>query len=486
MAVTKEQLDRAFNPRTVAVIGAKKSAGYNWLQHVRRVHGKAYSVHTNPESAREIADLGFENYASVLDIPDQIDYVIVCTPRSAAPQVIRECIRKGVGGVGMFSSGFAETKEPEGVRLQQEIVRLATEADLPLIGPNCMGLYNPRAGIKFMPEQVVGPEAAGPVTFVSQSGGHGATFATAALAAGLGINKIISFGNGATMESADYLEYFAGDSDTRVIAMYVEGVRDGRRFFDVLKRATLHKPVVVWKGWQTPIGQRATSSHTGSLAIPNDIWDAAIRQAGAVRADNLEEAVDAVKALLFLPPVTGRGAALIGGSGGQSVSVSDAFAKAGMDVPLFTEASYAKLRDFFRLVGASYMNPIDVGGGNQAQIQTIVDIALNDANIDILAVQVSAGRRRGLNPQQARETETLLEVLKKAAARTRKPIVAMLVSADIYKEADGMGELDRELREAGIRSFLTHERTARALYKLTDYHRRRAERLHDGEVTAQP
>jgi len=484
MAITRERLDRAFNPRTVAVIGAKKSAGYNWLLHMRGIRGKAYSVHTNPESARDIAALGFENYASILDIPDDIDYVIVCTPRAAAPQVLRECIKKGVGGGGMFSSGFAETREPEGVRLQQEIVRLAREADLPLIGPNCMGLYNPLAGVKFMPEQVVGPEVAGPVTFVSQSGGHGATFATAAVADGIGINKIISFGNGATLESADYLEYFADDPGTKVIAMYIEGVRDGRRFFDILKRTTLRKPVVIWKGGQTTAGQRATSSHTGSIAGSIDIWDTVIRQAGAVRADNLEETVDAVKALLFLPPITGRGMALIGGSGGQSVSVSDAFAKAGMDVPLFSEASYARLREFFRLVGASYMNPIDVGGANQAQIETIVDIAINDSNIHMLAAQLSAGRRRSLNPQHAQDTESLLGVLKKTAARTRKPIVAMLVSANVYSEGEGMGDLDRELREAGIRSFLTHERTARALSKLTDYHRRRQERLGLAESTA--
>ena len=176
------------------------------------------------------------------------------------------------------------------------------------------------------------------------------------------------------LENADWLEYFAQDEATGFIAMYVESVRDGRRFFQLLKETCARKPVVIWKGGQTAEGKRATSSHTGAIAESMDTWDVVIRQAGAIRADSMTETVDILKALTTFAPFTGDGIGLTGGSGGQSVSMSDAFSKAGLRVPMLTRESFDRLEEFFQVIGASYLNPVDMGGMNRPMMESIVDI----------------------------------------------------------------------------------------------------------------
>lgn len=474
MPVTHQQLDRALNPRTVAVVGAKKASGFNWLRNMSELKGKLYSVHVNPDHGEEIEkDFGIKNYASVRDIPDDIDYVVVAVPRAAAPQVLRDCIEKGVGGVGMFSSGFSETKEPEGIELQAEITQIARDGNVALLGPNCMGLYNPSVGVRFSQEQAVGSE--GSVSFVSQSGGHAGSFATAAAARQIGLNMVVSFGNGVVLENADYLEYFGQDPKTSIIGMYIEGLKDGERFFEVLRRVAAQKPVVIWKGGQTPQGQRATSSHTGSLAESADMWDVVIRQCGAIRADNLEEAADVIKALQSLPPATGHGVGLIGGSGGQSVSMSDAFGKVGMDVPPLTDESYEKLRGFFRQIGASYMNPMDVGGMNRAQLQTIMDILIEDPRIDLVVGQLTPSSMRNNRFQNA-GMETLLTVLARTKEKASKPLACMLITPDPYGQGQELFDLDKRLQEADVPSFPSYERAARALSRMVGYYEARERR----------
>ena len=469
MAIDKAKLDRALNPRTVAVIGDKASSNFMWLRNMSTVQGKVYSVQINPDDLAGIEAMGISNYTSISDIPDDIDYVLVAVPRAAAPHVLKECIEKGVGGVAMFTSGFAETGTGEGLQLQERITQLAKDAGLILIGPNCMGLFNPKAGVRFSQEQITG--ISGTITFVSQSGGHAASLTLAAQAQGIGINKVVSFGNGVVLENADYLEYFAQDDETQVIAMYIEGVKDGRRFFHALRETTPRKPVVIWKGGQTEEGKRATSSHTGSLAESADTWDVLIKQCGALRADSLDEMVDVVKALAFMPKFTGQRIGLTGGSGGQSVSMTDAFAKAGLQVPLLATESYERLESFFRLIGASYMNPIDMGGMNRAHVETILGILAGDPNVDVVAMQLTPRALQG----NSQEGEGLLDALFNIKEKVNKPFATMLFTSNPYSDGENLKELDRRLQEAGIPSFPTYERAAQAIKKVADYYK-----FHDG------
>jgi acyl-CoA synthetase (NDP forming) len=453
------------NPRTVAVIGDAKVRNYRWLRSMSTFDGPVYSVQIDPNEIPGIEELGVPNYKSLLEIPDDIDYALVAVPRAAAAVVLRDCIAKGVGGVGMFTSGFAETDTDEGRAMQERLTEMAREAALPLIGPNCMGLYNPARGVRFMENQPSGFE--GDVTFLSQSGGHAADFSTAAHAAGVPARKVISFGNGVILENADYLEYFAQDEGTRYIAMYVEGLRDGPRFFAALREASRRKPVVLWKGGLTDAGGRATSSHTASLAGSAEIWDAVYRQTGAIAVTSIMEMVDVLTGLRMWPRFTGDGVGLTGGSGGQSVAMADVFSRAGMRVPQLSAESRERLASWFSLVGASFNNPVDMGS-NRSEMDTIFDVLAEDVGIHSVVVQVRPARG---DAGDAERIEQQLAALARLRERSGKPVAALTTSPTPLEDGPAMAELDGQLREIGVAAYPTYERAAMAMRKVLEYYR---------------
>ena len=389
----RAQLERLLNPRVVAVVGDKQISGYNWLKSLKSFSGHLYSVQIDPDELGGIAELGVANYPSLTEIPEPVDYVVCAVPRQVAPHIVTDCIAAQVGGVTLFTSGFAETAEELGIQLQAQIQKLAMENDLMLIGPNCMGLHIPKLGVRFNADQPEG--VSGDVGFISQSGTHGMNFSLSGAVQGIYASKLISFGNAIVLEASDFLEYLTDDAETKIIGMYLEGVRDGPRFFRALRAAARRKPVVTWKGGQTAAGSRATQSHTASLATNQAVWDAMVRQAGAVSVDSLDEMLDVVKGLRLTKPARGRRIGLMAMTGGQSVVITDAFAKAGWEVPALSDASYASLGEFFNTIGGSYRNPLDMAGTisqNPAEFLTrILTIMERDPNLDALAVEVSAG-----------------------------------------------------------------------------------------------
>ena len=292
------KLNRAFNPQCVAVIGDSGTNNFRWLHAQRSFKGKLYSVHTNPSSIEGIRALGIENYTSLMDIPEPIDLVIVAVPRALAPAVLDDCISREVAAAHFFTSGFSETDTEEGIKLERLLTEKANQANFHLIGPNCMGIFNPRIGLKQSVEQY--SRFYGPVGFISQSGTHAITFSLQSHLQGIDINKSVSFGNGIVLDSTDYLEYFGQDPEINVIGMYLEGVRNGKRFLSVLKEVSTRKPVVIWKGGRTEEGERAIASHTGSLAVSQKIWDVVVRQCGAIGVTDMDELVDTLKALFYL------------------------------------------------------------------------------------------------------------------------------------------------------------------------------------------
>ena len=471
MRVDRERLDRTLNPKTVVVVGDAKARNNRWLRSNKTVEGNGnlYSVQVDPNELAEIEALGVENFSSLADVPGEIDYVLVAVPRQVAPLIMRHCIARDVAGAAFFTSGFAETDTDEGRELQETLKTAATESGLVVIGPNCMGLYNPAAGVRFGPNQPSGFD--GPVSFVSQSGAHAMDFIMAAHDSGVRIGKAVSFGNGITLENADYLEYFAGDPGTEYLAMYVEGLQDGRRFFDQLRAATRIKPVVLWKGGRSSDGSRATRSHTASLAGSTEVWNALCRQTGAIQADSLTEAVDILKTLSFVPPFTGTGIGVMGGSGGQSVSMTDAFGDHGMRVPELGEASLTQLGEWFSLVGASFRNPIDMGT-NRTELEQILGILDDDDNVDVISMQL---RPRPKDDPEREQLDEPVAALATANARSSKPHIVLLHSPTPLQHGEAMRELDQELQALGIAAYPSYDRAARALAKVSAYYRWRAE-----------
>ena len=467
----RASLSRVLNPRTIVVAGDKKANGYLWLRNMSTFQGKLYSVQIDPAEIPGIEEMGVPNFPSLADVPDEIDYVLCAVPRPVAPRIISDCAANGVGGVALFTSGFAETGEEEGARLQAEIGRTAREAGLALIGPNCMGVYNPKLGVRQSAEQPTGE--AGPVGFISQSGTHAINFSLTGASQGVLISTSISMGNAEVLDVADYVDYLAADAATQVIAIYVEGVKDGRRFFDSLRRACEQKPVVVWKGGVTEAGARATASHTASLATSNTVWDAVVRQAGALNTESIDDTIDVLKVLLGCKPTTGRRMGLMAMTGGQSVVIADAFVRAGLDVPLLTASSYKKLSEFFNIIGGSYRNPLDMGGtigfgGQQQQLERLLNILDEDEHVDAIAMELASGfmaRRWQADPSSL---DGMIDLLVAHQERSPKPFVAILHPGHLEEVA---AQARSRVTERGLPVFHSFERGASALSHAIDYWR---------------
>jgi acyl-CoA synthetase (NDP forming) len=361
-----------------------------------------------------------------------------------------------------------------GIKLEGDLKALATASDIALVGPNCMGLYNPAIGLSNFPDLNVGVR--GDVCFISQSGTHSINFCSQAPARGIRINKAASIGNVLMIEAADYIDVMAGDEATRVIGMYVEGVRDGRRFFESLKRAAQAHPVVVWKGGMTDAGARATFSHTGSLATPATVWTAMVRQSGAVSVAGLDAMLDAVEMLARGKAVTGRGMGLVAMTGGQSVVITDTFATAGLEIPTLSPASYEELKSFFNIIGGSYRNPLDAGGtigggvhtGNLERILQILD---RDPVIDAIVLEVGTGLRAQRWATHEDELTGLLDQLAQFSRATSKPFVLILHPAHVETIVVRAKQL---ARERGLVVFDSFERSAAAIRVSYDYWSNRA------------
>jgi acyl-CoA synthetase (NDP forming) len=472
-SITK-RLDRVFNPRSVAVVGDKQALGYMWLRSLSCFKGKVYSVQIDPKELPGIAELGVVNYPSLMDIPGPVDYAIAAVPRMVAPAIVKDCIRKDVGGVCFFTSGFAETDTDEGIRLQQVITDLAREAGLLIIGPNCVGVYNPKIGLRHSAAQAYGE--GGSVGFIAQSGTHATFFTIAGAHHGIKFSKSVSYGNAAVLDSTDYLEYLKADKETEIIGMYVEAVKDGRRFFRLLHSVAEKKPVLIWKGGEGEEGARAIASHTGALAQLGIVWQTLIKQCGAIKIESLDEMIDTVKALLYVKPARGDRVGLIAMSGGQSVALTDTFSKAGLKVPLLSKNSYKRLATFFNIIGGSYRNPFDISSSflmsenSLSNLANMLDVMEKDPNIDCIVLElftIISPFRKGL-----KAPDPLLDAISEFKERSSKPFITIVSTA--HSETLALEVRDR-LMSKGIPSFPNFERGAKTLKRLVDYYRFRQE-----------
>jgi len=459
------KLERAFNPRVLAVVG--DSGYFQWLRSNADFKGQLYSVQVNPKTIKQIEEMGVKNYTSLLDIPEPVDLVIVTVGRKYALQILEDCIRKDVAAAHFFTAGFTETDTEDGADLERALTERAIEANFHLIGPNCMGIFNPAVGLKQEMGQYVG--TTGPLGFISQSGTHAINFSLEAHLQGIDISKSVSFGNGTVLDSAEYLDYFGRDETIKAIGMYLEGVRDGRRLLEVLREVSSKKPVVMWKGGRTEGGSRAIASHTGSLAVSQTIWTAAMRQGGALPVLGMDELIDTLKALLYLKPVYGNRVVLAGGSGGQSVAITDAFTEAGLEVPQLSQESFDKFEEFFTVIGGSYRNPVDTGNPNRLQMERIISIIEQDTNTDniVMLMNASGAGPPGMDVQRDDEIKAIAQM----RARTSKPVMVCLQLTMLPRVIADARTIVKTLQDAGIPAFTSLERGALALRNALDYYR---------------
>jgi len=473
-AARLKNLERAFNPRTVVVIGDKRMGGYMWLRSMTQLKGKLYSVQIDPNEIPGIEAMGIENRKSLAEITEPIDYAISAVPRQIAPRILKDCIANHVGSIGFFTSGFSETSEELGIRLEAELRELALNSEIALVGPNCMGLYSSPAGLCNYPDEKAGDP--GDVCFISQSGTHTINFCVQAPSHGIKMNKAASIGNVLMLEAADYIDLMTADPATRVIGMYIEGVRDGRRFFDSVRHAAGRHPVVIWKGGVTEAGARATFSHTGSLATAEATWRTVVQQSGAVEVASLDAMLDAVELFARAKRIGGKRMGLVAMTGGQSVVITDTFATAGLEIPTLSESSYDELKTFFNIIGGSYRNPLDAGGTigaahHQGNLDRILEILERDSLIDAIVLEVGTGFRAARWTNHEDEITGLLDRLSEFAGRSTKPFAIVMHPAHL----EGIVARGKELARArGLVVFDSFERAAAAFRTVSDYWTNRA------------
>ncbi|MGA8849673.1 MAG: CoA-binding protein [Dehalococcoidia bacterium] len=299
---------------------------------------------------------GHKIYTSLKDVPGNIDYVIGLVNAQVAPKLVEECAEKGVRAIHFCTAGFSETGEEQGIKLESELVEAARRKRIRIIGPNCMGIYCPQSRLSFSPAF---PKESGPVGVISQSGGNSIYLVRQAALRGIRFSKLISYGNACDINENDLLEYLANDADTKIIALYIEGLKDGKRFRRALQEVTKGKTVILLKGGTSEGGARAVAGHTAALAGSRATWDALCKQLGIISVSSIEEIVDVLVTLLFLPPPRGRNAVLFGAGGGASVLITDEFENRGLKVPPLPPEIVAQIREFTPIAGNILRNPVD-------------------------------------------------------------------------------------------------------------------------------
>jgi len=288
---------------------------------------------------------------------------------------------------------------------------------------------------------------------------------------GVKVSKSVSYGNAAVLDSPDFLEYMGQDDETRAIGIYIEGINDGRRLRDCIRDVAARKAVLVWKGGQTSEGNRATSSHTGSLAGRPQVWEALIKQCGAIKVNSLDEMIETMQILLYAKPTAGNRVGLAAMTGGQSVAITDAFTAAGFDVPTLTDESYRRFAPFFDTLGASYRNPLDVSLNfpHLDRIMHSLDILSQDENIDSVVLEVSVPFMQHLTWVDASLLDELVGELARFKGRCDKPLIATVVPAHV--EAEALAVRDK-LVSQDIPCFPSFQRGANALMKAIAYWKR--------------
>ena len=447
-------LDAIFNPRSVAVIGASDNPGKLGSHVMRsltegRYPGRIYPINPGKEEI-----FGIKTYSSLSRVPDSIDLSIIVLPAEQVSKMIKECHEKGARGIVLITAGFKEIEDKRGESLQKEITGLADQYGIKIIGPNTFGIVNLHLPINasFTPEFSLVEK--GGISFVSQSGGMSHLMGFLSIQNKVGLSKIIGLGNRCNVDFAEMVEYLIKDSQTKVIAMYMEGIDQPKRLMEVTRRGNRQKPLLAYKVGRSSTSDKASQFHTGSLAGKHEIYESAFKQAGILTVGTSEELLDTAKALTMCPLPEGNKVAVLSGQAGPGMAACDVCETEGLMIPPFSVETQKRVEELLPPL-AIRTNPVDMGPAwyDSEAIKGIVHTVLEDKNIDavILCIMFASANR----PAVGILTELLLE------RRTNKPILCCFSSpAGIWDD-----EIKR-LEGSGIPNYPTPERAAKTLVNL--------------------
>jgi len=454
MSANQSNFEGFFYPNSIAVIGASESLhsfGARYMEALLSFgyDGKLYAVNYKGEEV-----LGHKIYQSILDIPDPVDLAVFSVAGRFIPAILKECLEKGVRSATVLSSGFSEMGD-KGRALEQELVEIA-EKGIRVLGPNCFGVYCPSGKITIIPGGNF-PRESGPVSLIAQSGQFSEMMVMRTFGEGVRFSKVVSYGNACNINESDLLEYLVRDDETRVIALYLEGVKDGRRFFELARMASGKKPLVIWKAGLTNIGSAAASSHTGSIAGKRTAWDAFFQQSHAIEIGSLDEFSDTCVGFSCIPEGCGTRIGLVSGGGAGAVVGADACERAGLSMPPFSVDVGDKLREILPAVGTAIKNPLDIGVPHLHVdvLESILEAVASCTDVDVVIVrrvflsvktsQILAGRAAAPPDEEA---YSLMEVPVRIKEKYGKPVVIILP-----EELTGIDSLELEEERRRLRDF---------------------------------
>ena len=449
-------LDSFFRPNSVAVIGASSNPtklGHAVLKNLveggYKKNGQVYPIN---QRADEI--LGLKVYSSVKEVPGTIDLAVIVIPYPYVPSILRECGEKGISAAIVISAGFREAGQV-GLERELELIEIAKQYGLRLIGPNCLGVIDTNTPINASFASGTPPN--GPMAFMSQSGALGTAVLDIALAGRLGLSKFVSLGNKADVDEIDLLNAWQDDPNTNVIMIYTEGMTNGQKFIKVAREVTRYKPVVAIKSGVTQSGSRAVSSHTGSLAGSEQAYHAAFRQAGVLHVNSMEELFDVSAAIGYQPALQGDRIAIITNAGGPGILATDALERAGLTMARFEGQTIQALVQYLP-DAASAANPVDVlGDARSDRYKFVFEIIINDPNVDGILVL--------LTPQAMTEIDETATAVGELSKNTEKPILACFMGEKQVKSGIDI------LTTYNVPNYSFPERAARALRGKADYRR---------------
>jgi acetate---CoA ligase (ADP-forming) len=432
------QVEALLNPKNVVIIGATDKPG-NWPQRVwRNLSRYGYKGAVFPYNPTRDAVWDTRCYRSFADLPEKPDHLVVLAPAKAVPNLLRDAAAAGARSATVMTSGFEESTEADGRALADDLRHVITTTGLAVSGPNCLGNFNAANHFFSMPDDRQQRLAHGPVAVLGQSGGIVMAIKRSLEERGVDTQAAITSGNETGLTTADYIAYFAGVKDVRVISCYLESVQDGPLFLEALRMArAAGKQVVIMKLGASDAGREAAAAHTGALAGSMEAFDAVAGRAGAIRVGNLDEMVEAVEFLVHAPAPQGKRLGSITFSGGMRGLLLDAAEAAGMSYQPLSDATRKKLEEILS-VGSIIGNPLDAGFAalsKEGAYLRCVEILLEDPDIDILLLQEELPRAPGTE----RKERNLREV-NELAAKSNKPIA--YVSMISY----GLSDYSRNLR----------------------------------------
>ena len=454
-------METMFNPRSVAVIGASDNPGKLGSHVVRSLTEGKYPGRIYPVNPGKKEIMGIKTYPSLLQIPESVDLSVIALPAESVPKTVVECGEKGVKGIVLITAGFKEIEDKRGERLQSEITELASSSGIKIIGPNTFGIINLHLPLNasFTPE--FSRVDKGGISLVSQSGGMSHLIAFLSLQNKVGLSKIIGLGNRCNVDFSETVEYLIRDSQTKVIALYLEGMDQPKRLMEAAERGKGEKPILAYKVGRSPTSDQASQFHTGSLAGKHEIYEGAFKQAGILTVGSSEELLDAAKALTLCPSPEGNRVAVLSGQAGPGMAACDVCEMERLTIPAFSAETQKKVEGLLPPL-AIRTNPVDMGPAwyDSGAMKGIVNTVLEDRKIDavILCIMFASANRSAAGVLTGFLSER----------RLPKPILCCFSSPPgIWND-----EI-KQLEASGIPNYPTPERAAKALSNLYKYHKRK-------------